>query len=233
MRAPPLQDPLSYPGASAPWSFRLHGDVATRFDGPLPDRRTAVLGVGSNACPAQLAAKFRAGMCSGDLVGVVVSVARLQVRPSAHLSRSGYWPFAPMASSGTARAVLCLLDDDQLDVLDRTEPNYDRRKLDARTHPVAGVPDELCAEGAWVYVSKHGVVDDPRLPAWSDPPPSQVMLLDALMELVPVSPQPSGAVGLSAALRRDPELAGELTSRVKQYVTVRSSGLTFIGSGGS
>ncbi|MDQ1671649.1 MAG: hypothetical protein QOC98_211 [Frankiaceae bacterium] len=229
--AAPLDDPLSYPGACAPWSFRLRGDEVTRFEGPVPRDRVPVLAVGSNACPSQLAAKFRGRPCSDELLGLVVSVDRLQVRPSAHLGRSGYWPFAPMAGAGPdcgpGRAVLCLLDDEQLHVLDRTEPNYDRRRLDGRAHAVTGAPAEVCAEGVCIYVSKHGVVDDPRLPTWSDPPPSQTVLLAALTELVPVPPELTEPAALSAALRRDPGLADDLTAAVKEHLVVRGDGLAF------
>lgn len=229
--AAPLDDPLSYPGTCAPWSFRLRGDVVTRFDGLVPRHRTPVLALGSNACPAQLAAKFRGRACSDDLLGLVVAVERLQARPSAHLGRSGYWPFAPVAGPShgpdAGRAVLCLLDEEQMDVLDRTEPNYDRRRLDGRAHPVTGAPEEVCADGVWVYVSKHGVVDDPRLPSWSDPPPSQTVLLAALTALVPVPPELAEPAALSAALRRDPGLADFLTDAVKQHLVVRDADLVF------
>ena len=117
--------------------------------------------------------------------------------------------------------MLCLLDDVQLAVLDRTEPNYERRVLDTAAHPVLGAPD---AGPVGIYVSRHGVVIDPRLPAWSDPPPSQAALLGALLAAVPI-PGVADPAGLSSAARSRPALADEVTALIQQQLSIRSAGL--------
>src|SRR4051794_23942494 len=106
----PLDDPLAYPGARPSTSFLLDDGTVTllrtRAQRVLPAvdhvlrrhssvelvRRQAVLAIGSNASPSQLSAKL-GGCPDGDtLVGLVVDVAGISARPSAHLSRRGYWP---------------------------------------------------------------------------------------------------------------------------------------------
>jgi hypothetical protein len=224
----PLDDPLSYPGIRPAESFLLRGaNVA-----PLPDRfrpvgRRPVLAIGSNADPAQLAAKFRGRRCSDLVVGLLVTVVGLQVRPSAHFSRFGYWPFAPVAVDGSpSPAVLCLLDDEQVRVLDGTEPNYVRAQLDPGAHPVLGAPE---LGPVSVYVSRHGVVDDGRLPPWSEPPPEQELLIRGLLRYlpslpgIPTSPDPRDLV---AAVRARPDLADEITAALKRSLTVRPAGLS-------
>lgn len=229
----PLDDPLSYPGPRAAWPFRLVGDEVSRLadDDPRLTRgdRHAVLAIGSNACPAQIVRKFRDRPGHGEVVGLPVAVTGLQIRPSAHLGRSGYWPFAPVSLDETAcTAVLCLFDDDQLAVLDATEPNYDRTRLDPHRHRLAHSQrlsgPSMPAGPIEVYTSRHGVVDDPRLPAWSDPPPSQELLLSALLPLLRTAAEPvplTDAAALSRALRSDDDLAVRLTERLKQTLVVR------------
>lgn len=182
-----------------------------------------MLAIGSNACPAQLSAKFRGRHCRDDLVGLVVTVQDLVVRPSAHLSRSGYWPFAPARLVGaTTAAVLCLLDADQVAVLDATEPNYVRTRLDQQVHRVVGAGPLARVE---VYVSRHGVVDDPRLPVWTDPPPTQDELLEVLLSAVPAAARFGTPAGLSAALRNDPSLATALSDDLRRALRTRTADL--------
>jgi hypothetical protein len=232
----PLDDPLSYPGPPAAWPFRLVGEQVHRLaaDDPLlveGDRHRAddnlVLAIGSNACPAQLARKFRNRPCRPDLVGFPVTVTGLQIRPSAHLGRSGYWPFAPIAGDdASSPAVLCRFDDEQLAVLDATEPNYDRIALDPHRQQVTALPDGLAPGSVQVYASRHGVVDDPRLPAWSVPAPSQQALLTALLPLLQQDgdAMPTSVVDaptLSRALRSEDGLAARLTEVLKRTLVVR------------
>lgn len=104
--------------------------------------RTPVAAVGSNASPAVLARKLSAlpegwvALEPGELRGV-------QVGHSAHVSAGGYVPAAPYRGSGTAAVVVGWFDDRQLALLDATEPNYVRRRLEG---------------GVEVYVSRWGVV---------------------------------------------------------------------------
>jgi hypothetical protein len=230
--AAPLDDPLSYPGPRPTRSWHLADGRCVPLHGLVPRGRHAVLGIGSNACPDQLTRKFAGRDCSDDVVGLVVTVNGLAVRPSAHLSRSGYWPFAPAVPRGTAPGVpepacpaaLCLLDDAQLSVLDATEPNYVRLRLDRAAYPVAAL--EAVPDGPiWVYASRHSVVDDPRLPGWTDPPPSQRTLLAALIPLLPLRANLRDPDALSAALRAEPGLAAVLSSGLQSAVRVRPDGL--------
>jgi hypothetical protein len=226
MQLAPIDDPLSYPGARATSAFHLRDGAVQPLVEPIPEGRIPVLAVGSNACPAQLAAKFRHRPGGHDVLGGVVTVGRLQVRPSAHLGRSGYWPFAPAALDETSStAVLLFLDEGQVAVLDATEPNYVRTVLDVARHPMAGAPAGTPRGPVWIYVSKHGVVDDRRLPNWSDPPPTQQALLSALIPLLPVPQGLRDPASLSAALRTDTELAGHLTAALKERVLIRADGL--------
>jgi hypothetical protein len=230
----PLDDPLSYPGARPEQSFLLRGAKVEPLPGGFPfDGRHAVLAVGSNASPAQLTAKFRGQPCSDTLAGLIVSVSGLAIRPSAHLSRHGYWPFAPIfrpaeRGDGVATVVLCLVDDDQLDVLDRTEPNYRRVRVDTQRHPVSGArgPGTVFA-----YASRHGVVDDDRLPTWSDPPPTQRALLAALLRCLPPMAGVSDPDELLAAVRARPELADDITHALQRHLRVRSGAPRPAGGG--
>jgi hypothetical protein len=226
----PLDDPLSYPGRRPTAPFRLRGDELAPLAGALPAGGHAVLAIGSNACPEQLAAKFRGRPCDPEVVGFPVLVAGLQVRPSAHLGRAGYWPFAPAAlDASSGPAVLCLLDADQLAVLDRTEPNYDRIELDRPGARISGAPPEVVRGPVGLYASKHGVVDDARLPAWADPPPTQVALLSAVLPLLrraaALPPEVVDARTLSRALRGERGLAEHLTGVLGRTMRVRPDGL--------
>lgn len=231
MSLAPLDDPLSYPGTRAAEPFRLRGQELHRLpdDDPLLTRtdRHAVLAVGSNACPAQLARKFRGRPCSDEVVGFPVRVTGLQVRPSAHLGRSGYWPFAPVPlDDSVTTAVLGLFDDDQLAVLDATEPNYARTPLERGRHRLSRMNGISVTEPVEVYASRHGVVDDARLPAWSEPPPTQEQLLSALLPLLreagdAVPATVADAASLSLALRSQEGLAARLTDALKRTVVVR------------
>ena len=104
--------------------------------------RTAVAAVGSNASPAVLVRKLGPGgpgvvvLETGRLPGILVG-------HSAHVSRGGYIPAAPYAGAGTTEVVIGWFQPAQLALLDATEPNYERRHLDA---------------GVDVYVSRWGVI---------------------------------------------------------------------------
>jgi hypothetical protein len=219
----PLDDPLSYPGQRPDTSFVLRGNVLrplAEVETRVVEGRRAVLAIGSNACPAQLAVKFRDRGCSDVVVGLVVDVDALVVRPSAHFSRSGYWPFAPARlDGGGARCILTLLDDDQVDVLDRTEPNYDRVVLDPGVHRVR-VERTPCDASVEVYASRHGVVDDGRLPAFpdapsSDPLPTQQALISALLRAEGTG-LPTTPARVSDRVRQYPDEAEHVTRAIRR-----------------
>jgi hypothetical protein len=115
-------------------------------------RRTPVIAVGSNASPAQLRAKLGPARLVVPLTrtrthGIAVGV-------SAHVSRPGYVPATPVPAPGEFATLFALwLDEEQLAVMDATEPNYDRVPLRV---PVADAADGAGIDGCQVYVSKHG-----------------------------------------------------------------------------
>ncbi len=177
----PMARPLTYPGRVPAGSGVLMDDayVPLRVEGGEQDRwradgvslgallaregaepmcgRHRVVAVGSNAAPGQLRAKFRdhgvrplVPMTAADVTGVVPGV-------SAHVSRWGYVPAAPIAAPGeTAGLFVLWLDEEQLAALDLTEPNYVRRPLAARVVVAAGAP----LTGVFVYEGRHGCVAD-------------------------------------------------------------------------
>lgn len=184
----PMAWPLTYPGIVPPASGLLVGDChlplvevfgesvgrwlvraggeRVGLAGLLGDLgvagmglRRPVVAVGSNAAPSQLRRKFfgRSGrvvipMTVADVRGIFAGV-------SGHISRWGYIPAAPVSSSvGSARLFVLWLDDEQLRVIDASEPNYHRRMLPADAYPVVlgGVVLPYC----FVYVSKHGCLMD-------------------------------------------------------------------------
>jgi len=92
---------------------------------PMAGRRP-VLAVGSNAAPSQLRAKFSSSGVS-DIVPITrVEVEGLRVGHSAHISASGYIPYAPFACEdpGSAALAITWLDTAQVQLIDKTEPNY-------------------------------------------------------------------------------------------------------------
>jgi hypothetical protein len=67
----------------------------------------------------------------------------VRVGHSAHVSAGGYVPAAPYVGDGHTDAVVGWFDDEQLALVDATEPNYHRLALDPATQ---------------LYVSRWGVV---------------------------------------------------------------------------
>ncbi|MEV0198775.1 hypothetical protein [Nonomuraea sp. NPDC050691] len=137
--------------------------LAARGAAPMRSRH-AVVAVGSNAAPAQLHRKF-----TRHRVPAVVPLTRVRVRGlapgvSAHISRFGYIPAAPVAVPGVSELFVSWVDGEQLAALDRTEPNYRRRVLDPGAHPVTfDGPDRPAGAGqiaCHVYEGLHGCLAD-------------------------------------------------------------------------
>ena len=161
--AAPIEDALTYPGAIPPSSFLFTGDaiewigedggvdpgphldpVRERVDDRLAvfgaarmERRHPVLAYGSNRSPAQLRAKF-----AGTGVNPVVPVLRarvggLSVVHSCHITRYGAVPATVVVDPGAVtEAAVTFLDDDQLEVIDATEPVHEQPVLDGDRHPL-------------------------------------------------------------------------------------------------
>lgn len=112
-----------------------------------------MLAVGSNGSPAQVRRKLL-GRGADVLVPMTYATARgLVSGVSAHVSRPGYVPAAPVLAPGaTGRFVVLWLDEEQLAVVDATEPNYRRVPL----------PPAVTLDGprADVYAGRHGCLTD-------------------------------------------------------------------------
>ncbi|MGB3830173.1 MAG: hypothetical protein WA962_15510 [Ornithinimicrobium sp.] len=138
--------------------------------------RTPVLAVGSNAAPGVLADKL-AGVLTEAIEGQVeievCAVSGVAVGHSAHVSPGGYVAAAPLVdamASGVERIdtlptgeqtaySLGWFTAEQLDVLDRTEPSYERVLLPTSVRVVprwSGVPVDRVA----IYRSRHGLLGE-------------------------------------------------------------------------
>ncbi|TMR33397.1 hypothetical protein ETD85_20075 [Nonomuraea zeae] len=112
--------------------------------------------MGSNAAPSQLRRKFLdhgvrpvVPMTLADAPGIAPGV-------SAHVSRWGYVPAAPLETPGETSTLYALwLDERQLAALDLTEPNYRRKPLE---HPVIIGGERLAP--AFAYEGRHGLLAD-------------------------------------------------------------------------
>jgi hypothetical protein len=149
-------EPWRYPGPPARASGVLLGDrfepvpddgtpeaLAPRLDAVLRSAnaprlaaRHAVVAVGSNAAPGVLGAKLR----------------RAGADPAAHVAAAPY-----RAAGARTDVVVALLTDAQVRCLDATEPNYVRRRVDARLD----VPVEV-VRSCSLYVSRRGVLAGSR-----------------------------------------------------------------------
>ncbi len=159
----PTADPLRYPGDRPERPYLLdHGRVrdlpADGLDERLDRARAVVVAAGSNATPARLVEKL-----GGDAVVALVrvEVRGLDLRYSAHLARYGSVPATAWPSTTTSlRLPALVLDAEQAAALDATEPNYDRRGIDALDGASAAViaptPIALPPELVSSYVSRHG-----------------------------------------------------------------------------
>lgn len=172
----PIAHPLTYPGRLPEDSGLLTGDgfVTLReaagrppFDdvlhraGRLPlGERTPVLAVGSNAAPAQLRRKLT-GRADTVVPMTYARVSGLVPGVSAHVSRPGYVPAAPLLAPGeSARLIVLWLDEAQTAAVDRTEPNYRRVRLPATV--AVSVPGLGRLGACDVYAGRHGCLAGPR-----------------------------------------------------------------------
>jgi hypothetical protein len=227
----PVADPLTYPGPLPAESGLLDGDRflalrertgvppggwavddATTLDEMLRGRdapsladRHPILAVGSNGSPAQLRRKL-AGRASVLLPLTYATVRGLVPGVSAHVSRPGYVPAAPVRVDGAiGRLVVLWPDDAQLSVIDATEPNY-------RLLPVPGTVTVTLDGGAplagcRLYAGRHGcLLDRNGVPF---PLTGQAELVTGLLADLPGLGRLTGARDpgdFAARLRRDAEL---------------------------
>ncbi|MFF4415937.1 hypothetical protein ACFYY8_25700 [Streptosporangium sp. NPDC001559] len=185
----PMSQPLTYPGRIPQTSgvltgnryVRLHapdGEPASRWraevNGVRPtlaeflgdlgvtplEGRHRVVAVGSNGAPSQLYRKFVNHGARAAIPMTRANVTGIAPGVSAHINRNGYVPAAPIEIPEKAHLLFVLwLDDEQLSVLDATEPNYHRRLLPPGKFPIklaSGVGLPACH----IYVGKHGYLVD-------------------------------------------------------------------------
>ncbi|MEV1176275.1 hypothetical protein [Nonomuraea sp. NPDC049784] len=176
----PISQPLTYPGRIPATSGVLVDDAYVPLR-PVAGRRPAewhaghetlgallarhgrsharhrVAAVGSNAAPSQLRRKFIDHGVRPIVPMTVADVRGIAPGVSAHVSRWGYVPAAPVETPGeTSKLFVLWLDERQLAALDLTEPNYHRRPL---THP-ATLESGRRIPPPFVYQGRHGCLAD-------------------------------------------------------------------------
>lgn len=187
--SPALDEPSVYPGPAPEFSYLLlakqvvplgprsnrlgawrvtnEADLSLesllrQIGAPPVDQRTAVLAFGSNASPPQLARKF-AGSPGSAIPLIRGSVFGLRLAFSAHLNPAGYIPAAVRGSGDLASRLpvwITFLDGAQLEVMDPTEPSYDRVTLEyGKGRPVAELESGELLEAADLYRTKWGVLN--------------------------------------------------------------------------
>ncbi|HET9381457.1 MAG TPA: hypothetical protein VFP69_11580 [Streptomyces sp.] len=182
----PRDRPLLYPGAWPADSGLLDGDRLLPLDRLVHEDRVPVLAVGSNACPAQLRHKTAEFGVTAPIPMVRAGVTGLGVGASAHVSRMGYVSASPFAAPAAVRELFLLwLDPRQVGVIDASEGvplpggNHDRVWLPAPEVTV-DLADGTRLPGAYVYVSRHGVLHD-GTPGSPRTHPGQRPLLEELL----------------------------------------------------
>ncbi|TQK51813.1 hypothetical protein FBY35_2233 [Streptomyces sp. SLBN-118] len=186
----PLLEPLSYPGrpVTAP-SLLLGGgllplyvrgtrlgdwyveeetrqqsldDALCDLGGAVTGRRTPVIAVGSNASPEQVRYKLTRLGVRSILPMVPVLVRGVRVGCSGHISPAGYVARTPYADRDAATVlVVSWLDSAQLEAIDSTElANFRRAMLPGDVFEMT-MPSGERLDGAYLYVSAHGVLLDP------------------------------------------------------------------------
>jgi hypothetical protein len=124
-------------------------------------RRIPVLAVGSNAAPAQLRRKLATGGPPTVVPITAVKVDGLSVGVSAHISKAGYVPATPVPDPSSKNLLMWVtwLAQDQLLIMDKTEPNYDRIRVPGFCS--IRLTSGQAVSGCWLYVSRHGYLIGP------------------------------------------------------------------------
>ena len=188
---------------------------------PLADR-TPVLAVGSNAAAAVMRHKLGSRGVS-TVVPVLTGVVRaLDVSHSAHVSRGGYVPAAPVhRSAARTPVVLQLLDDDQLAAVDETEPTYERVEVSAARYPIL-LPGGVRPRRVHVYSSRFGVI---RLPGRGPTPLLPQTEVLAALQAAGVPHTSGGPEEVSARLAGSPDVRRAVGRALRELGLVRDPGL--------
>ena len=208
-----------------------YGDHLLPLDDLVPDGRTPVLAVGSNASPAQLRHKMTEFGITSPIPMVHARVTGIGIGVSAHVSRLGYVSASPFEAPDSVRELFVIwLDDEQLAVIDASEGvplpngNYARVWLPApevRVEPAPGVT----LPGVYAYVNRHGVLHDgtgvPRTHPGQQTLLTELLLGSArLRELFGVTPEE-----FCARARADHQLCERGTRLFRDEKRVTASGL--------
>jgi hypothetical protein len=158
-------EPWRYPGTRAPGSGLL---VGRRYLRLTPEAVQAAAGdrhllvtAGSNASPAVLLRKLAGAGAEATVPFICGEASGLHIGHSAHVSRAGYLAAAPMLDPTSRTPVVAiLLDDEQLECVDRTEPNYLRRSVTRDTCRLTLEGGETPASFL-LYESRRGLLGPP------------------------------------------------------------------------
>ncbi|MGK5638731.1 hypothetical protein ACSNOK_10535 [Streptomyces sp. URMC 126] len=186
--------------------------VLTALGRLVTGHRHPVLAVGSNASPAQMGHKLAAHRLPAAVPMVPVTVRGIGVGCSAHIGRAGYVAAAPYADpAAERRLVVSWLDPAQLAAVDASELHYRRVLLPGAAFPIT-LPSGDRLGGAYLYVSRHGVLLDPATGRPRPGAEDQGALLAALLR---------SSKRLRNLLGPDP---GAWTERARAEETVRAEG---------
>lgn len=181
-------------------------------DAPPLAERTLVLAVGSNQTPETIARKYvRSGMPVRPATPFVrCTVRNLAVGHCATVAARGYIPAAPFRADGErVEMVATWFDDEQLAVVDETEPNYDRIALDAQLFPITLATGHRPAH-VDVYASRWGVIGEQApIPLHHE----QAGMFAELLSLTGAEILAGDAAEVCARLAEAPETIRELTAR--------------------
>ena len=197
-------------------------DSALTAEGAAPlDERTLVVAVGSNQSPAVIARKYRRAGHDGPAATAFLrcTVTDLAVGHSAHVSARGYIAAAPRHAPGAVTDLLATwFDDAQLEIIDRSEPNYERLELTDADYPVELVTGTRPSRFS-VYASRWGVIaDGPPLALQ----PGQQDLFSLLGVLTGAEAFSGEAAEVCARLAEEPATIGEL---LRKHALVVPDGL--------
>jgi hypothetical protein len=189
------------------------------------DARFLVVAIGSNASPGVMRRKFEAHGESRILPMLAGTLQGFGVGHSCHVSAKGYIAAAPYRDPDMElRVVAALLDQGQLNCLDATEPNYERRTCTGGLTLESGEQPKLF----YVYDSRWGLLTPPGRSAL--PLTSQADLIGVLST---ECPELLDVVARRSSLARDqltdvsellPALAGDSALRDEIRELLRTLG---------
>lgn len=139
---------------------RLELDTVLHLCGAAPiEERAPVVAIGSNASPGQLAFKYRNSRRAEAIPITRAVVTNLSVAHSAHVRQPGYIPWVPVWSKTSSPVHLHVLwlDEQQVQRMDETEPNYTRTKVDPSPSP-ATLESGITLRWHEIYRGRWGVL---------------------------------------------------------------------------